>query len=324
MPNRQIKKTIILLKQETTYGVDSVPTGALNALLVSGISVNPFNSANAKRNNIRPYFGGSEELPGPRYVTMDFSLELAGSGTVATAAAWGAALQSCGFAETLTATIRTDYTPITNAIKSCTIYWHDDGLLHKATGCYGNPTFKLGVGDIPMLSLSFTGLYSTPTVVANPTGVYTAWKQPQVLMSASSAGINLGGTHNAAVAPAIATGTLFPSQGLEIMVNNKVDFNALLGGETVDMSDREMTAKVTFDLDATQEAAAYAAVEAATLGSLGLSHGTVANQKLLIFAPSTQRINPGKAETNGKRLVSVDFRLLPTVGDDELRVVTSF
>lgn len=324
MSDRQTRKTLILLKLETTYGVDAAPTGAANALLVSGLDIKPLNASNAKRNNVRPFFGGSEELPGPRYVTMDFSLEQTGPGTVATSPAWGAALQACGFAETLTATLRADYTLITNGAKSATIYWYDDGLLHKATGAYGNPTIKYPAGEIPSISFSFMGLYSTPTVVTTPAATLTAWKQPQVFMSANSSAISLGGTHAAGVAPAIVGGVSYPSQGIEISVNNKIDFNALLGGETIDFSDRDVTAKVTFDLDATQEAAAYTAVETASLTTLGFQHGTVANQRILVWAPSVQRTNPSKAEVNGKRLVPFDLRLIPVAGNDELRIVTSF
>lgn len=321
---RQIKKTIILLKQEVTYGTDPAPTGAANALLVSSLQPPVFNSANKKRENIRPFFGGMEDLPGPRYATMGFDLELTGAGTVAVAPAWSAALQSCGMAEAITATIRVDYTPITDSIKSCTIYWYDDGLLHKMTGAFGNPTLKMGVGEIPKLSIQFTGLYSTPTAAANPAGTYTAWKQPEVIMSSQSAGINLGGTHNPATAPAIAGGTVYPSQGIEIAFNNKIDFNALLNGEAVDFSDREVTAKTMFDLDAAGEAAAYAAVEAASLSSLAFVHGTKTNQRLLVFAGSAQRTNPGKGDVNGRRLVSLDWRLTPVTGNDEIRIATSY
>ena len=44
MPNRLIRNTAILLKQEATYGVDPLPTGVNDALLVSNLSINPFNS----------------------------------------------------------------------------------------------------------------------------------------------------------------------------------------------------------------------------------------------------------------------------------------
>lgn len=324
MANRQIRNTAILLKQEVTYGLDPVPTGAANALLVSNLNINPFNASNVDRDNIRPFLGGSEQLTGTRYVTCGFDLELSGAGTVAIAPAWGPALLACGFAETLTATFRADYTPVSTAFKSCTIYWYDDGLLHKATGCRGNVVFKLGVGQRPVMSFSFTGLYSTPTVVSNPAVTLTAFKAPQVITDANTGDILLGGTHAIGVAPVIAAGTAFPSQGIEIDMGNQVDFNALLGGETVDMSRRNVTAKVMFDLTAAEEAAAYAVVEANTLTTLGLQHGTVVNQKMLIWMPSVQRINPTKGEANGKRLVGFDLRAVPVTGDDEIRIVTSF
>lgn len=301
-----------------------MPTGAANALLVSNLSITPFNAQNVDRDNIRPYLGASEQLVGTRYVQCGFDLELTGAGTVAVAPAWGPALMACGFAETLTATVRADYTPISTGFTSATIYWHDDGLLHKATGCRGNVVFKMGVNQRPVMSFSFTGLYSTPTVVGNPTATLTAWKVPQVITDTNTGDITLGGTHASGTAPTIASGTTHPSQGIEIDMGNKVDFNALLGGETVDLTQRSVTAKLMFDLTATEEAAAYAAVEANTLTTIGLQHGTVANQKMLIWMPSVQRINPSKGETNGKRLVGFDLRAVPATGNDEIRIVTSF
>ena len=324
MAERLIRNTAILFKQETTYGVDAAPTGASNAMLVSNLSITPFNASNVDRDIIRPFLGGSEQLVGTRYVQMGFDLEYTGPGTVAVAAPWGPPLLSCGFAEVLTATIRADYVPVSNSLNSGTIYWNDDGLLHKATGCRGNVMFKLGVGNRPVMSFSFTGLYSTPTVVAAPALTLTAWKTPQVITDTNTGDITLGATHATGTAPALVGGTAFTSQGIEIDMGNKVDFNALLGGETVNQTQRKVTAKFTFDLDATQEAAAYAAIESNALISLGLLHGTVANQRMLVFCPAIQRINPGKSETNGKRLVSTEARIVPVSGNDEIRIVTSF
>lgn len=324
MPNRLIRNTAILLKQEATYGVDPTPTGAADALLVSNLSITPFNAQNVDRGVIRPYLGGSEQLVGTRYCQMGFDLELTGAGTVATAPAWAPALMACGLAETITAATRVDYTPISTAFTSVTIYWYDDGLLHKATGCRGNVVFKMGVGAKPVMSFSFTGLYTTPTAVSNPAVTLTAWKVPQVIVDANTGDLIFGGTHATAVAPVITGGTTQASQGIEIDMGNKVDFNALLGGETVDMTDRSVKAKFTLDLSAADEATFYAAVEANTLSTLGMQHGTVVNQKILVWMPSIQRMNPQKADANGKRLVSFDASVLPLTGNDELRIVTSF
>lgn len=324
MPNRLIRNTSILLKQETVYGTDAVPAGATDALLVSNLSITPFNAQNVDRDIIRPFLGASEQLVGTKYVQMGFDLELTGPTAVATAPAWGPSLMACGVAQVLTSTIRADYVPISTAFPSVTIYWNDDGVRHAAVGCRGNVVFKLGINQRPVMSFSFTGLYRTPVVAANPSVTLTAFTVPQIVTDANTGDITLGGTHATGTAPAIVGGTLFPSQGIEIDMGNKVDFNALLGGETVDLTQRGVTAKVMFDLDAPQEVAAYTAVEANSLASIGLQHGTVANQKVLLWMPSVQRINPSKGEANGKRLVGFDLRAVPVVGNDEIRIVTAF
>jgi hypothetical protein len=324
MPNRLIRNTAILLKTESSYGVDATPTGTANAMLVSNLSITPFNAQNVDRDNIRPFLGASEQLVGTKYVECAFDLELTGSGTVATAPAWGPALMACGFAETLTATVRADYTPVSTGFGSASIYYHTDGLLHKVTGCRGNVVFKLGVGQRPVMSFSFTGLYNTPTAVSNPSVTLTGFKTPQIVTDANTGDILLGGTHAALTEPLITAGTSFVSQGIEINMGNTINFNALLGGETVELTQRSVTGQIMFDLDAAAEAAAYAAVEANTLTSMGMLHGTVANQRVLVFCPSVQRLNPTKGDVNGKLMQGFDLRMVPTSGNDEIRIVTSF
>ena len=324
MPNRLIRNTAILLKVEGTYAIDPTPTGAANAMLVSNLSINPMNSQNVDRDLIRPFLGGSEQLLGTRYVEMGFDIEMAGSGTVATAPDWAPALLACGFAELLTAVVRADYLPVSTANNSATIYWYDDGVFHKATGCRGTVAIKLNVGERPVLSFKFTGLYSTPTAAGSPAVTLSRFRTPQVVTDVNTQDVTFGATHALATAPLLVAGTLYPSQGIELDIGNSVSFNALLGGETVDLTQRDVTGKVTFDLTAAQEVALIASAEAGTLQTVGISHGTVANNKVLLWMPAVQLVNPAKAEVNGKRLVSFDLRALPVAGNDEFRLVTSF
>lgn len=326
MASRLIRNTAILAKIEATYGVDPVPTGVANAMLVTNLSITPLNANNVDRDIIRAYLGGSEQLLGTRYVEMGFEVEFVGSGTVAVAPAWAPLVQACLCSETVTAVTRVDYTPKTSAgtADSVTIYWYDDGVLHKATGSRGNLTIAMGVGGIPKLGFKFLGIYNTPTAVSNPATTLTAFKQPQVVTDANTGDITMGGTHNATAAPAITGGTTYPSQGIEVDFGNSVNFTALLGGETIDTTARSVTGKITLDLTAAQEVAMIASAEAGTLTTLGLTHGTVANNKSMLWMPSVQLINPGKAEVNGKRMVSFDLRILPSTGNDEIRLITSF
>lgn len=324
MPNRLIRNTAILAALEATYGEDAAPTGAANAMLVSNVSINPINAKWVNRDLIRAYLGASEELQGESYIEMGFDIELVGSGTAGTATAWSPMVQSAGFAEVLTASVRVDYVPISVGMKAVSVYWYDDGVLHKARGVRSGGMVKAGIGQIPKISYKLVGLYSTPTVAGLPTTVTTAFKQPQVLRDGNTQQLTFGATHALATAPLLAGGTTYPSQGLEIDFGISNQFNALLGGETVDITDRQMTGKVTLDLTAAQEVSFAAAVEAGTLSTMGLQHGTVAGNKALIWAPNVQMKNPQKVDVNGKRLVSYDLRLLPLAGNDELRIVTSF
>lgn len=324
MANRLIRNTAILAALESTYGVDAAPTGAANAIQVSNLSINPINATWVNRDLIRAYLGASEELQGTSYIEMGFDVELVGSGADGTAVAWSPMIQSAGFAEVLTPAVRADYVPISTGMKAVTVYWYDDGVLHKARGVRSGGTLSMGLGGIPKISYKLIGLYSTPTAAGLPTTVLTGFKQPQVVKDGNSQQLTFGATHALTTAPLLAGGTPYPSQGLEIDFGNSNQFTALLGGETVDITDRQMSGKITLDLTAAQEVSFAGAVEAGTVSSMGLSHGTVVGNKALIWAPAVQMKNPQKVEVNGKRLLSYDLRLLPPTGNDELRIVTSF
>ena len=316
---RYTRNAAILAKIETTVGTDAVPTGGANALLVSNLSPNVLNANNVSRDLIRSYFGGSEQLVGTANADISFDVELAGSGTAGTAPAWGPLLRACAFAETVTASTRVDYTPITTAIESVTIYYYDDGVLHKMLGCRGTVDFKMSVGERPVMSFKFTGIDGGIAATANPSTTLTAWKTPQVVTDTNSGDVTLGGTY---ATGAISGGTPYTSGGLEFSVGNDVKFTPLLGGETVDLTQREVTGKFMLDLTAANEVAFMATVKANTLQSVGMQHGTVAGNICLAFMPTVQLINPRKEDKDGRRLIGYDFRAVPSSGNDELRIVT--
>ncbi len=318
MANRLIRKTAILLKVETTYGVDAVPTGAANAQLVSNLSINPLNAQNVERDLVRTYLGASEQLVGTSYVEMGFDVEMQGSGAAGTSPAWGAALRACGFAEAISAGQRVEYTPVTDTLESATIYWYDDGVLHKGLGGRGSVEISAGVGERPVFRFKFILLDGGISAAANPSLTLTAWKQPKVVNDVNTGDLTFGGTYSAG---AITGGTVWPSRGLNLNVSNSVNFTPLLGGETVDLSQREVTGSMQLDLTAAQEVTFMSAVKANTLDTLSLLHGTAAGYKVLLHAPAFQMLNPSKQEVNGKRLIGYDLRCMPVSGNDELRIV---
>lgn len=316
--SRYIKNTVVTAVAEVTAGTDALPTGAANAILVSDVSITPLDAQNIDRALIRGYFGASEQLVGPASVKMNFSVELAGSGTAGTAPAWGVLLQGCAFGEGVLATpARVEYSPVSTGLKSLSMYCYDDGALHKLLGTMGNLTLSAKVGERPMFKFDWIGLDGGLTA-ASTAATLTAWKKPVSMTKVNVVDFTLGAAY---AVGALTGGTPYSSTGIEISFGNAVAFTALLSTETVDITDREMTGSVELDLTAAQEVALMAIVKANTLQTIAMTIGTTAGNKMIIFGRAVQLLNPKKIEKNGKRLVGYDLRFCPTpggAGNDEL------
>lgn len=314
---RYTRNTVILAKIETVPGTDATPAGATDAILISNQSINPLNAQNVPRDVIRGFFGGSEHLVGNSFVEISFDVEIAGSGTAGTAPAWGPLLRACAFAETVTAVTRVDYTPISTAIESLTIYYYDDGALHKALMARGDCSIKMGSGDRPVFSFKFIGLDGGLTAASNATPTLTAFKTPLAVTDPNTGDLLFGCTYSAG---ALSGGTSYVSKGLNLSLGNKVSHIPLLGGQSVEITDRDISGSCELDLTAANEVTFMTNVKANTTQSIGIIHGTTAGNKVLFHAPSVQLINPKKAEVNGRRLIGYDLRLLPSSGNDDLRI----
>ena len=49
----------------------------------------------------------------------------------------------------------------------------------------------------------------------------------------------------------------------------------------------------------------------------------MAGSKILLFAPAVQLTNPSKQELNGRRLIGFDLRLVPSSGNDDIKLVAA-
>lgn len=318
---RLVKRTVVLVKPEVTSGTDAVPTGAANAIQVMDLSITPLDASNIDTNSITSYFGGAAQLVGTASVKCSFSVLLAGSGTAATAPAWGNLLLGCANAETtgLTAPNRVEYLPATDSLKTVTIYWYDDGLLHKLLGAFGNVKLSAKSGEAPKLTFDFVGIDGGVTATANAAATLSAWKLPPAVTKANVTDINLGCTY---AAGALTGGTAYNSTGLTLDWGNTVSFAPMLTNEQVVLTDRNMVGTVSMDLTAAQEVTMMTAVKANTLQSVGFVIGNTAGNKIMLHMPNVQLINPKKEEFNGMRLIGFDMRVLPNAGNDELRIVS--
>lgn len=318
---RLIRKTVILVKPETTSGVDAVPTGAANAIQAMDMQITPLDASNVDTNIIAPWFGSSAALVGTASVKCSFSVLLAGSGTPATAPAWGALMLACGGSEAtgLVAPNRVEYLPATDGLKTATIYWYDDGLLHKLVGCFGNVKLAAKSGEAPKLTFDFVGIDAGVSATGNATAVLTGWKLPVAITKANVTDVLLGCTY---AAGALTGGTSYNSSGLTLDWGNKVAFAPLLSTEQVVLTDRAVSGSLSVELSAAQEVTQMAGVKANTLQSIGFVIGTLAGNKIMLYMPSVQLTNPKKEDFNGIRLIGFDLRVLPAAGNDEVRIVS--
>lgn len=141
MPLYWREKTI-LFKEETTYGVDAVPTGAANAILATDVQLSPMEGQGTSRNLELPWMGAQGTVPTNVHQKLSFRVELKGSGTAGTPPVLGVLLKSCAFAEVTVASVSVTYNRVTSAMKSATIYLNIDGTSSSSWARAGRRSFR--------------------------------------------------------------------------------------------------------------------------------------------------------------------------------------
>lgn len=303
------RKRTILAKTEVSYGTDPTPTGVANAILVKNLNITPLNAELVSRDLIRPYLGASEQLLASSYISVEFEVEMAGSGTAGTAPAYGPLLLACGMAATTSAGVSVTYAPVSASFSSVTIYYNVDGVLHKVTGARGTVELQIQVGQIPVYRFSFTGLYNAPTDTAAPAVTYTAFQTPLAANSDNTTGFQL---HS-------YSGAL---QSLSLNVNNSVNYRTLIGAEDVQMTNRESNGQAVFEAPTIASKDFFTLALGSTLGNLAITHGTVAGNRVEIASARAKVVNPTYQDLNGIHMLQVPFQLVPsTAGNDEFSII---
>lgn len=304
------KRKIITAKVEGTYGVDSTPTGAADAILARNVSIEPLNMNYDQREFALPWFGGFGKLPSGGFVKLDFEVECSGGGAAGTAPAYGPLLKGCGMGETINAGVSAVYAPVATET-SMSIYFYLDGRLHKILGSLGTCSLVLAAGKTPIWKFSFVGLFSTPTDTALAAPTLSGYIKPVPVNSTNTT-------------PATLHTFSGKFESITLDVGNVIQTRQLVGSEAVGFSDRKSVGSVVLadELIATKDW--WTIAKAGTTGAIAVTHGTVAGNKVALAGTSVQLSNLRLSEKDGISMLSMDTDYIPSAaGNDEFSITVT-
>jgi len=308
------KQKVLLAKEESTYGTDSTPTPAANAIDAKDIKIS-YPGEVLERPMERASLSPVAPKIGKHYIEVTFTCELKGSGSQGVAPAIGDLLEACGFAETVSAGSSVLYKPASTGHKSVTIYVYDiqaetgNSRLHKLTGARGNVNFVFEAGQIARLEFTFQGLYNIPTDVSTPDSASYESTTPPIVESSN---FTLNSVDSLVV------------QSININMANELhpgdDINAAAGIKNIGIVGRkpngsfnpEAVLLATYDfwtdwVNANQRA-------------LSLVVGSAAGNKCTISAPKVSIDTITEGDRGGRRIEDIPFKLNVDSGDDEIEL----
>ena len=304
------RKRLILAKTETTYGTDPTPTGAANAILVRNLEITPLQADTVTRDLIRPYLGNSDQLLAQTRVEVTFEVELAGSGAAGTAPAYGPVLKACGLSETVSASTSVTYAPVSSSFSSVTIYFHNDGIRHKVTGCRGTFELSAEVGQIPVISFTMTGIYNAPTDESLPTPTYANQVAPLIFKN--------GNTSNFSIFS--YSGCL---QSLSFQIANEVVYRELVGCTKESLIvNRAPAGDVVIEAPSIATKDFFTIATGSATGSISFQHGATAGNIVTFTTAQADIANPSYSDQDGIQMLNLPYVAVPTsAGNDELSLV---
>jgi hypothetical protein len=299
-------RTAMLAKIEGTYGTDSLPTGAADAVLLQDATIVPLDAERVTLPRLRPWLGNRETALASRRVRVQATVDLAGAGAAGSVPPFGPLLRACGMAQTIAAGTSVTYAPVSTGEESVTLYWHQDSQRHRGLGARGTWSLEIRGGAWPRLSLDLTAIYARPTTEAFPATTLTAWQTPLISDVTNTPTATIDGV-------AVAIESLTYSHGVTVALRD------LVGTRKVQVTGRSPTLALAIEAPALATKHYFQLAEERTPIALVVTQGTAAGQRATLSVPRAQIL--GITPRDGEGVVMYDLELapLPTVaGDDEV------
>jgi len=297
----------ILCKIESSYASDPTPTGGSNAIEVRNLEITPLEADVVERETIRGYLGNYPQLLSQQRVSLTFEVELAASGAAGTAPAWGPAMKACAMSQTIVSSTSVTYAPVSSSFDSCTFYVGIDGIRHKITGARGSFSLNASVGEIPVISFTFTGIYNDPTDTALPTCTYANQADPVIFKNGNTTALQIF-SYSASL------------QSFSYDQNNETIYNEFVGGtKEILVTDRKPAGEAVIEAPALSAKNFFTTATGSATGNLTFQHGQTAGNKVTFTAGQIDIASPAYTEENGIQMLSLPYVATPTsAGNNEI------
>ncbi|QSX32622.1 hypothetical protein JYB87_12775 [Shewanella avicenniae] len=296
---RKTKKKVLLFAAETNYGVDAIAAEeTTSAVLGREVTITPMAGDNTPLAYDDGTMGNKPELATEIYATVQFTCDMAGSGTANVAPAWAPLMAACLRAVTVGADNVS--MPINeDAEDSLTFYFYYDGALHKLTGARGTFSLAAQAKQLPSLQFTFTGLFAPVVNGVMPATTFDAWQTP-VPVGAQYSSCTLNGAAVRLIA-------------FNYDQANQVVHQEYVGLEEVQITDYQPTASITIEAEGLDDFDPFALAQTNAEVPFEFLHGPAGNQ----FGWASGRVSlkrPTYGDQDGTLTYQIDLNVIGNTG----------
>ena len=199
------------------------------------------------------------------------------------------------------------YRPVSSSFSSATIYYNNDGILHKITGARGTFTITGSVGEIPVIEFTMIGIYNAPTDTAAPTATYSNQADPLIFKADNTSAFTVYGY----------AGCLME---FSFDIANETLYRELVGcTKEVIITTRAAEGELKIEAPTIAQYDFFTAALATTTGVVTLMQGTTAGNRVTVVLPSISLSNPAYEDEDGIQMLGLPYVAIPTtIGNDEI------
>ncbi|MDO6497326.1 hypothetical protein [Photobacterium sanguinicancri] len=291
---RKERKKIIAYAVESTYGVDAIAGGSPKYVLGREFSVTPMAGESQSLDYDDGTLGNSAEVMTEKYVTLEFTVDLAASNDVKVAAPFGDLMSGCLRQANAVATECT-YSFDDNSTGSLTFYFYQSGTLHKVTGARGSLSFSGQAKNFGGIKFAFTGLFQPVSGQTLPVPDFTPWRTPLKI-----------GVENSAFS---IDGKALKLISIEYDQANSVTYQEYVGHEEVQITDYKPTATIVIEAPEHADWNPWLLAEQGGTHTVVFSNGPVTNQ-IEWKSSKVQLGRPTYGEQEGTQTYSIPLNVI--------------